>query len=294
MKKSKLLLFVAMILLSISCQQKKITRMQNSQDSIYIVMVQKDSTIMNFVSTMNEIQMDMDSIKRLQNIVRMDTSSGSELGADRKQQILSDISLLNNILQENVRKVAELQRRLNVSGMKNSALQKSVSILKKQISEKEQEIVLLKDEVSKLNIDVSNLNMEIKNAVAVNEEKDKTITTKTEIINNQIVTLNTAYYAFGSSKELLDNNIVEKKNGVLGIRSTMVLSKDFDRSYFTKVDIRDLKTIQLFVKKAKIITSHTEGSFHFVKGDKNIIESISIDNPQEFWKTSKYLVIVIN
>jgi len=257
-------------------------------------MVQKDSTIMNFVSTMNEIQMDMDSIKRLQNIVRMDTSSGSELGADRKQQILSDISLLNNILQENVRKVAELQRRLNVSGMKNSALQKSVSILKKQISEKEQEIVLLKDEVSKLNIDVSNLNMEIKNAVAVNEEKDKTITTKTEIINNQIVTLNTAYYAFGSSKELLDNNIVEKKNGVLGIRSTMVLSKDFDRSYFTKVDIRDLKTIQLFVKKAKIITSHTEGSFHFVKGDKNIIESISIDNPQEFWKTSKYLVIVIN
>jgi len=257
-------------------------------------MVQKDSTIMNFVSTMNEIQMDMDSIKRLQNIVRMDTSSGSELGADRKQQILSDISLLNNILQENVRKVAELQRRLNVSGMKNSALQKSVSILKKQISEKEQEIVLLKDEVSKLNIDVSNLNMEIKNAVAVNEEKDKTITTKTEIIKNQIVTLNTAYYAFGSSKELLDNNIVEKKNGVLGIRSTMVLSKDFDRSYFTKVDIRDLKTIQLFVKKAKIITSHTEGSFHFVKGDKNIIESISIDNPQEFWKTSKYLVIVIN
>jgi len=292
MKNSKILLFVAMIMLSVSCQHNKITRMQNSQDSIYKVIVQKDSTILNFVSTMNEIQMNMDSIKELQNIVRIDTSSGSEMKEDKKQQILFDISLLNNILQENMKKVAELQRKLNASNMKNSALQKSVYILQKQISEKEKEIVLLKDQVSKLNIDVSNLNSELKTAVAVNEEKDKTIATKDEMINNQVVALNTAYYAFGSAKELLDNNIVEKKNGVLGIGRTLVLSKDFDRNYFTKIDIRKLKTVQLFVKKAKIVTVHPEDSYHFVGVDT--IESLSIDNPQEFWKTSKYLVIVIN
>ncbi|MBK5202434.1 MAG: hypothetical protein JJE45_01770 [Prolixibacteraceae bacterium] len=294
MKNSKFLLFVAIILLSVSCQQKKITKMQNSQDSIYKVMVQKDSTILDFVSTMNEIQMNMDSIKELQNIVRMDTGSGSEMGVDKKQRIISDISILNEILQENMKKVAELQKKLNASNMKNSALQKSVYILQKQISEKEKEIVLLKGVVSKLNIDVSNLNTELKTAVSVNDDKDKIITTKNEKINNQIVALNTAYYVFGSSRELMDHNIIEKKNGVLGLGRTLVMSKDFDRNYFTKIDIRNLKTIQLFVKKAKIVTVHPEDSYHFIKGDKDIIDNLSIDNPKEFWKTNKYLVIVIN
>jgi len=267
--------------------------MQNSQDSIYKVMFQKDSTILDFVSTMNEIQINMDSIKELQNIVRMDTSNGSEMREDKKQQIISDISILNDILQENMNKVAELQRKLNSSNMKNSALQKSVYILQKQISEKEKEIVLLKDQVSKLNIDISNLNTELKTAVSVNDEKDNTIATKDAMINDQVVALNTAYYAFGSERELIDHNIVEKKNGVLGIGRTLVLSKDFDRNYFTKIDIRDLKTVQLFVKKAKIVTTHPEGSYHFL-GEKNTIESLSIDNPKKFWETSKYLVIVIN
>lgn len=268
--------------------------MQNSQDSIYKVMVQKDSTILDFVSTMNEIQMNMDSIKELQNIVRMDTGSGSEMGVDKKQRIISDINILNEILQENMKKVAELQKKLNASNMKNSALQKSVYILQKQISEKEKEIVLLKGVVSKLNIDVSNLNTELKTAVSVNDDKDKIITTKNEKINNQIVALNTAYYVFGSSRELMDHNIIEKKNGVLGLGRTLVMSKDFDRNYFTKIDIRNLKTIQLFVKKAKIVTVHPEDSYHFIKGDKDIIDNLSIDNPKEFWKTNKYLVIVIN
>jgi len=257
-------------------------------------MVQKDSTILDFVSTMNEIQMNMDSIKELQSIVRMDTSNSSEMREDKKQQIISDISILNNILQENMRKVTELQRKLNASNMKDSALQKTVYILQKQISEKEKEIVLLKDQVSKLNIDVSNLNIELKTAVAVNDEKDKTIATKDAMINNQIVALNTAYYAFGSERELLDHNIVEKKNGVLGLGRTLVMSRDFDRNYFTKIDIRNLKNIKLFVKKAKIVTVHPEESYHFIKGDKDIIDNLSIDNPKEFWKTSKYLVIVIN
>jgi len=255
-------------------------------------MVQKDSTIMDFVSTMNEIQMNMDSIKELQNIVSIDTSRGSEMRADKKQQIISDISILNNILQENIRKVSELQRRLNASNMKNSALQKSVYILQKQISDKEKEIVLLKGEVSKLNIDVTNLNTELKTAVAVNDEKDKTIAANNEMINSKIAALNTAYYAFGSVRELMDHNIIEKKNGVLGIGRTLALSKDFDRNYFTKIDIRDFKTVQLFVKKAKLVTIHPDGSYHFVGEDT--IESLSIDNPQEFWKTGKYLVIVIN
>jgi len=294
MKNSKLLFFVAIIMLLVSCQQKKITQMQNSNDSISQVMVQKDSTILDFVSTMNEIQMNMDSIKELQNIVRMDTSSGSEMGVDKKQRIISDISILNEILQENMKKISELQKKLNASNMKNSVLQKSVYILKKQISEKEKEIVLLKEEVSKLNIDVSNLNTELETAVTVNEEKDKTIALKDEKINSQIVALNTAYYVFGSSRELMDHNIIVKENGVLGLGKTLVMSKDFDRNYFTKIDIRDLKTVKLFVKKAKIVTVHPEGSYHFIKGDKNIIDNLSIDNPKEFWKTSKYLVIVIN
>ncbi len=50
--------------------------------------------------------------------------------------------------------------------------------------------------------------------------------------------------------------------------------------------------IQLFVKKAQLVTTHPAGSYHF-EGEKPI-ESLVIDDPQAFWKTSKYLIIAIN
>ncbi|WP_321288694.1 hypothetical protein [uncultured Sunxiuqinia sp.] len=59
----KNLIFIIVVVFLASCQQKKIDRMQEVQDSLRIVAAAKDSTINDFVGSMNEIQTNLDSIK---------------------------------------------------------------------------------------------------------------------------------------------------------------------------------------------------------------------------------------
>jgi hypothetical protein len=85
--------------------------------------------------------------------------------------------------------------------------------------------------------------------------------------------------------------VIEKEGGVLGMGKTLALKKDFNRGYFQKIDIREFKQITLNAKKAVLLANHPAGSYHLT-GTK-IIEALVIDKPIEFWKTSKYLVVVV-
>lgn len=103
--------------------------------------------------------------------------------------------------------------------------------------------------------------------------------------------MNVAYYAFGTKKELVEKNVIEKEGGVLGMGKTIKMKKDFNRDYFMKIDIRQFNQLPLNTKKAKLVTIHPDNTYHWV-GEKTV-ESIVIDKPDEFWKTSKYLLIVV-
>jgi hypothetical protein len=71
------------------------------------------------------------------------------------------------------------------------------------------------------------------------------------------------------------------------------MKADFDNSYFTKVDVSQVKSIDLFVKKAKLITTHPSDSYQFVVGQNGGIDKIEITNTDKFWSASKYMVIEV-
>ena len=68
---------------------------------------------------------------------------------------------------------------------------------------------------------------------------------------------------------------------------------DFNKNYFTKEDLRTFKQVSLESKKAKLLTTHPEGSYTFEKNDKDLL-TLVITNPTEFWSLSKYLVIKVD
>jgi hypothetical protein len=86
--------------------------------------------------------------------------------------------------------------------------------------------------------------------------------------------------------------VIEKEGGVLGMGKTLKLKKDFDPEFFVKVDIRQFSQLPLNTKRAKLVTVHPAGSYHFAGNDKKV-ESLVIDKPEVFWSTSKYLLIVV-
>jgi hypothetical protein len=56
------------------------------------------------------------------------------------------------------------------------------------------------------------------------------------------------------------------------------------------LDIREIKTIPIASKTAKIITEHPDDSYELVMED-GLISALVIENPDEFWRISKYAVI---
>ena len=288
----KKILFLAIVTILASCQQKKIDQMQAIQDSIMHVGIEKDSAIINFVATMTEIQENLDSIKQIEELVKMESNSGLEMQRNAKDQIVSDISVIHELLQKNKDLVAKLEKQLGASNVKVAEFQKAIALLNRQIEQKDIEITNLQSELEILNVDIAGLNERINIITDENVQKDLDIEMKNKTIEGQTIDINTAFYAFGTKKELADNGVAEKQGGVLGIGRTLKMKENFNAEYFTMVDIRDLTNLDLFVKKAELVTIHPDGSYHF-EGD-NTIESLVIDNPQDFWSTSKYLIIAVD
>jgi chromosome segregation ATPase len=153
----------------------------------------------------------------------------------------------------------------------------------KQIEEKDKKIQDLIEEldakdihISRLDEEVANLNTNVSN---LTEETNQ----KTQTINTQDKQLNTAWFVFGTKSELKQQHILEDGK---------VLQANFNQNYFTKIDIRVDKEIKLYSRSAKMMTSHPAGSYTLDR-DANKQYILRISDPQKFWSTSKYLVILV-
>jgi hypothetical protein len=103
-----------------------------------------------------------------------------------------------------------------------------------------------------------------------------------ELIEQQVLQLNAAWYVYGTAKELKDQNIL--KSG------KVFSSTDFNKNYFTEIDVRDDKVFPLYAKHAKLLTTHPEGSYE-LSSDEDKQLTLSIVDVDAFWSVSRYLVI---
>lgn len=92
-----------------------------------------------------------------------------------------------------------------------------------------------------------------------------------------------AFFVFGTTAEL-------KEFGILDNGGT--LRPNFDKNYFTKIDTRVDKVIKLYSMSAKILTPHPSNSYTLMTNEHNQYE-LSITDPERFWSSSKYLVILV-
>ena len=146
------------------------------------------------------------------------------------------------------------------------------------IEEKSRVITDLQNELSKRDIRIAELDHAVTTLTQMN-------TSQSEVISSQDSELNRIYYALGSSKELREQKIIEK-------RGKNLLKGDFNHNYFTSADLREITSIEIGSKKAEILTSHPNGSYSLDK-DGNGYLVLNISKPQLFWSTSRYLVIEV-
>ena len=259
--------------------EEKIAQLEEERRQDSTDIGNKEDMIVEFINSMNEIEDNLATIKERENIVtmRFDENNG-EVTNLMKDQIVDDINLINNLLQENKVKMSALNSRLNKSNLKIAELDKMIESLAIRLQQKDAEIADLQTQLAEANQQLE---------VLFTEYNDRL-----EEIGDQEDKLNTAYYCYGSEKELKEQGVITKKGGFIGIGKTAKLSDNFNKEYFTKVDVSLTNEIELMSKKAKIITNHPTDSYT-VEGKEGTADKIVIKDTEAFWSSSKYLVIVV-
>lgn len=249
-------------------------------DSLQQIISQRDAQINNMMATMNEIQEGFNEISEAENRVNL---IQDDERADKASQIKEDIKFIADRMQQNRELIKKLQGQLRDSDFKSQELKKVIANMLRQLDEKDQQLQQLRAELDAKNIHIAELDETISNLNDNVSELKSESDEKSQIINNQETQLNTAWYVFGTRPELKDQRILV---------GDKVLQQNFNKNYFTKIDIRVTKEIKLYSKSARLLTPHPAGSYELTR-DNNKMYTLVITNPQLFWSTSKYLVAVV-
>lgn len=291
--KKILLLLAAVCTLSfaMSCSTKKEKEQESKDpnaetiDSLRQALTHSQNESNDLIETLSQIQDGFDQINEAEGRVSVENKQGERAN---KQAIIENMEFIQRTMKLNRELISNLQQQLrnaNQSDKRTKAkLEEMVNNYNKQLEDKQKQIDELRAQLAERDIKIAEqgeqinaLNTSVNDLSQKNEEKARTVAAQDK-------ELNTAYYVFGTKKELREQRILKSGD--------VLKSNDFNKDYFTRIDLRVTKQIRLYSKSAKLMTNHPAGSYTLEKDAQNQYV-LRINNPQEFWSVSKYLVIIV-
>ena len=278
---------VTALMLLFSCETRKEQAMNafTTEDSLQSVLTQKENELNDMLSTLNEIQEGFRKINEAQGRINVERRKGE---TNQKQAILEDMRTIQQSVNLNNELINNLRQQLKQANVSNSqlkaTLENTISTMTAQMEELQGQIEDLRQQLAAKDITIAEqetqigeLKTNVGNLTAENDNRARTISAQDK-------DLHTAYYVFGTKKELKNERILESGD---------VLQKEnFNKDYFTKIDIRIDKVIRLYSKSATLKTTLPAGPYRLDKDAKGQYV-LRITDPEKFWSVSKYLVILV-
>lgn len=290
MKKIMILVAVALTVALTACENKATQEQQaqadmSSRDSLLSVIAQKDNELNDMMTTLNDIQEGFRQINEAEGRVNL---SKGQPETSQREEIMENLAFIQRTMQLNRELIARLQQQLktntSASSKLKATLEATIEGLNSELEAKNKQIADLTAELEQKNLYIAKqgehitaLNQNVNDLTAQNEAKSRTMAAQDK-------ELHTGWYVFGTKRELKEQNILQ--------RGDVLRSDQFNKDYFTRVDIRVDKVIKLYSKSAKLLTNHPAGSYSLDR-DSQGQYTLRITNPQEFWRASRYLVIVV-
>ena len=247
-------------------------------------MTQRNAELDDMMGTFNEVQEGFRKINAAESRVDLQRGTITENSASAKQQIASDIEFISKQMEENKAQIAKLEAQLKNSKYNSTQMKKAVEALTAELKAKQQRIEELQTELASKNIRIQELDAAVSDLSAAKESLAAENEAKAKTVAEQDKSLNAAWFVFGTKSELKAQKILQSGD--------VLKSADFNKDYFTQIDIRTTKEIKLYSKRAELLTTHPTGSYELVKDDKGQL-TLKITNPAEFWSVSRYLVIQV-
>jgi len=281
----KILFVAACAVVALSGCQEGVNQAQSAAltqkiDSLTKVNVQKDNEINDMLSTLNDIEEGFREISEAEGRV---TVARRGEGANSTARIRENIQFIQNTMTQNRELINKLRQQVRQGSITSEQLKRTIENLTSQLEAKENELQALRAELEAKDIHIAELDEQVaqlgEDVAQLQDDNQQ----QQETISTQDKQLNTAWFVFGTKSELKEQNILSKGE---------VLQSNFNKDYFTKIDIRVDKEIKLYSRDAKLLTNHPAGTYTLER-DANKQYVLRISDPQRFWSTSKYLVIQV-
>ena len=219
------------------------------RDSLNSIIAQKESEITDMMTTLSDIEEGFREITEAQSRV---TLAKQGEGTNSAQRIRENMQFIQQTMKQNKELINKLKQQVREGSVKSEQLKKIIDNLTEQMEEKDRQIQSLREELDKKDIHIAELDERVADLNSNVENLTEETNQKSQTIDQQDKQLNTGWFVFGTKKELKEQNILADGE---------VLRSNFNKEYFTKIDIRIDKEIKLYSKSAKMLTSHPSSSY---------------------------------
>ncbi|MCU4177154.1 hypothetical protein [Carboxylicivirga sp. N1Y90] len=280
-------LFIAALLAS--CSLTDTSEVEQQKDSLLLASAEKDRQMNSLVTALIEIDDNLQQIKEKEQIISLNVSSGETTGKALEDRINRDIQLIYELMLQNKEQISKLEKNLKQSGTNNANLNKLVNRLNKQLKDKTLEIIKLKKQLEDQSLEITQLNFTIEGMQNVVDSLQNVRNATQQQLAEATEKLYRAYYAFGTKKELKEQNLISSD----GLFKKKIMGEGFSEDYFTTIDLREIDSIALFRPKAKVLTNHPGSSYKLEETEEGSMV-LRIEDKEAFWSLSRHLVVQVN
>lgn len=203
-------------------------------------------------------------------------------------------------LDSSERRVASLRERASSLSKRDSTITAQVAAYEKTIADLRESVERQKGEyeatIARQNLQIAELNTKVDTVTQQNIRLSGEKVVLTDSVTSLTSEKNTAYYVIGTKDELVRQGILveegNKRFMFLGGRS-VVAARELDPAKFTKIDRLKDRVINFPAGDYRII-SRQNGSYAspFTQRDGKVSGGLRIDQPERFWESSPFLIIV--
>lgn len=284
MKKIGLICGMAVMLMACGRNSSEYKQLQQEKDSLVEAQATQAAELKEALALLNEVEANFEKLREAENYLTAQSNLNEELSKTQRERIADNFELVYTLLRKNKEELDNLQKKTGKDAQHYSELQKTIVRLQKELESKAAQILALqqqlgeKDEqIRTLSGSLADLSIMVDSLALRSELQGKALDEKNDL-------LNTAWYIFGTRRELKAQKVVDGKK---------LLQGNYDKEKFIKIDIRTETEIPLYAKRARVLTSHPEASYELVKGSDKAL-TLVIRNYQQFWETSRFLVIEVD
>lgn len=286
---TKIYFLILLVVSLTACNMKSrdYESLQAERDSLARAQQAMQAEMDTYFSTINLIEQNIEKIKNAEKLITLNPDA--EFDVDTRNKINDDLTYINEMLKANREETNRLKENLRKSSFKSAELERTITRLMKALDEETMKINSLNAQLAAKDSLIIQLNTNLESMAGDLDDLQEKNTQHLSTIKEQDETIHTAWYVFGTRKELKEQKIITSEGW---FRPGRVLESDFNKSYFVRIDARKTKSIPLYSSRARILSTHPKSSYTLEKENDSF--TLLIIDTQEFWSVSKYLVIEVD